>query len=271
MLKLLDRGAFCNMKLALEAVTVFSVLIGLGLVISLVKNIKRSGKFSNSDKIALLGIISALAIACITALFSSKVDTNHTATPGIMHIKAPLTLMSPAQESATDTPALIPTPVASAGAELYSISDWSKGMSGWSTIDSWKTVSSMLVNDGSSYDGWTIAPFTPTKADYAVEAQIQYIGMGRAQPWGDSGIDVRGGDKKGYLVGFSTFGNAQISDINSVNPIEKRSFNPGSDWHTYRAEAIGNKIRLLIDGTVIIDTTDNQYLDPGQVGLWSRA
>src|SRR5229473_1673486 len=276
MLKLLDRGAFCNMKLALEAVTVFSVLIGLGLVISLVKNIKRSGKFSNSDKIALLGIISALAIACITALFSSKVDTNHTATPGIMHIKAPLTLMSPAQESTTDAPTLIPTPVASAGAELYSISDWSKGMSGWSTVQGWKTVDNMLVNDGSVPNDfvWTIAPFTPFKADYAVEVQLQRVGKSSGEDYQSTGIVMRGGNNKGYLMEYNGEGSALIITMEHVfvnsYAIDKWPFEPGNDWHTYRAEVKGNKVRLLIDGTVIIDATDNQYLDPGQVGLWSK-
>lgn len=43
-----------------------------------------------------------------------------------------------------------------------------------------------------------------------------------------------------------------------------------SDWHTYRLEVQGNSIRVLLDGTVVIETSDNRYLSPGQVGLWSQ-
>ncbi len=161
----------------------------------------------------------------------------------------------------------IPTPVASVGAELYSISDWSKGMSGWSSVDGWKTVDNMLVNDGSSGFVWIIAPFTPFKADYAVEAQIQSIENSQDR-WKNAGIIVRGGDNIGYKVGFNTDGSAFISSFSDRNS-QTRPFNPKAEWHTYRAEAVGNHTRLLIDGTMIIDMTDNQYLNNGQVGLWS--
>jgi hypothetical protein len=43
-----------------------------------------------------------------------------------------------------------------------------------------------------------------------------------------------------------------------------------ADWHTYRILVQGNVIRVLLDGTLVIETTNNRYLSPGQVGVWSH-
>jgi hypothetical protein len=35
----------------------------------------------------------------------------------------------------------------------------------------------------------------------------------------------------------------------------------------YHAEVRANRLTLQIDGSTVLQTTDNSYLDPGQVGL----
>jgi hypothetical protein len=37
----------------------------------------------------------------------------------------------------------------------------------------------------------------------------------------------------------------------------------------YRVEVRANTLRLLVDGARMVDATDNRYLSPGRVGLWS--
>jgi hypothetical protein len=51
--------------------------------------------------------------------------------------------------------------------------------------------------------------------------------------------------------------------VSSVVP-----FNLDKNLHTYRMEVKGNTISFLIDGAKTVTTTDNQYLEPGEVGLW---
>jgi len=64
---------------------------------------------------------------------------------------------------------------------------------------------------------------------------------------------------------------ATIWDLGAEDRIRKgESFEPGGEWHTYRVEAKGNEIRLLVDGDVLAEVVDNKYLDGGQVRLWSN-
>jgi hypothetical protein len=53
------------------------------------------------------------------------------------------------------------------------------------------------------------------------------------------------------------------------SPVAKTPFDPGDDWHTYRAEVEGNTIRLFVDGTLLVEGIDNQYLERGRIGLFS--
>src|SRR5205085_814465 len=40
-------------------------------------------------------------------------------------------------------------------------------------------------------------------------------------------------------------------------------------WHIYRLEVGGNTLTFRIDGSVMVETTNNQFASGGQVGLWS--
>jgi hypothetical protein len=72
-----------------------------------------------------------------------------------------------------------------------------------------------------------------------------------------------------YQGGFE-FSDAEVGylDPSSVfAPVAHAQFDPGQVQHTYRLEFAGNHIKLLIDGNLMVNATDNQFLDPGQVGL----
>ncbi len=176
--------------------------------------------------------------------------------------------------------------------------NWSGGLNGWSGSSDWKTVNGMLINDGTARthetNGTTLpifAPYRPHSANYAVEAEMQFVSMG------DQGsedcknpviaIAVRANNQDGYLGGMDfplggcVGGNmAAIWNMNDIithsryptgAALVSQNFSPGTDYHVYRIEARGNNIRLLIDGNVIATLTDNRYLSPGQIGLLADA
>jgi len=176
-----------------------------------------------------------------------------------------LALGSAAGPVTTPTPSPAPAP----GTILYQ-ADWSSGLNGWPGAFGWKVLNGMLLNDGSNNDSlnWIAAPYEPGAfdiADYAVEAEIQLIGL----PCGSFGIVVR----EGYWAGFHTCtgGNYAAAKITpkSGQAIAERDYPASQSWHTYHVEVKGNTLRLLIDGVVILEALDNRYLSGGTVGLWS--
>ena len=146
----------------------------------------------------------------------------------------------------------------------------------------------MLVNDGTnefqtSKSSWIAAPYNPKDiADYAVEAEIQWVrDAGTVIGFG---IVVRSEDQGRYWVGYSPYpcpngrcdryaligaGDHFYSAVSGTNLIAKTNFEPGTGWHSYRVEVQGTSIRLLVDGALLLETTDSRYLSGGQVGLWS--
>jgi len=134
----------------------------------------------------------------------------------------------------------------------------------------------MLVNDGSDdaySSNWISAPYHPGDADisnYAVEAEIQVV------QWPDfshSGFGVV--LRSGYQAGICNWGWGVSSDgvIKEVGEacweaLQKFDFEPGTDWHVYRAEITSNTVRLLIDGVPYVEVADNRHLAGGSVGLW---
>jgi len=182
------------------------------------------------------------------------------------------------------------------GEVLYQ-ADWSHGLDGWSGVGGWKTLNGQLINDGSNthYNVWTRAPYRPGNiSDYAVEADIQVVSV--ANPQFDSfGILVRGGESTSASTSASASASSQAAGYRAgidgetgyvggplvvaritrpgpygPEPIAKARFNPRKSWHSYRVEADGNKLKLLIDGALIAEGLDNTYLSGGQVGLWSN-
>lgn len=172
----------------------------------------------------------------------------------------------------TATPTTLQTSVTQTasppGSPILYQADWSTGLNGWFGSQDWKTLDGMLINDGTHNGiGLSItAPYTPNTDDYAVEAEIQVI-----RPIGCSsfGIVARADRKEtGYQTGinYCEFHGAAFYYMPELG---YKEFEPGTDWHTYRLEVKGNTIKFLIDGALVLKTSDNRYLSGGQVGLWN--
>ncbi len=178
----------------------------------------------------------------------------------------------------TDLEDLSESPTTPSGV-LYQ-ADASTGFDDWSNAGGWVTVSGMLVNDGSSDKPiFTAAPIEVPGSDYAIEVEIQWARDGET-----FGVVARGEDDGGYWAGFGDVncydfwelalwaGPANLGGgcgLDASNIISKSDVKLDTDWHTYRIEVQGNIIRVFLDGTKILDTTDNRSLTSGQVGVWS--
>ena len=189
-----------------------------------------------------------------------------TSTPTPTLTTTPTPTSTPSRTSiATVTPT--PTP-AQTGDVLYQ-ADWSSGLNGWAGSSDWKTVSGMLVNDGTSYTSIILAPYKPGNlSDYAIEAQIQLVrfsqqcnrGIGLAVR-----VDTGGG---GYLAGVDAACNSTV-DIRTQNQVlVSKNYELDTEVHLYRVEVKANTIKLFMDGTLVLETMDNRFLSGGQVGLY---
>lgn len=168
------------------------------------------------------------------------------------------------------TPHLVPKTEAVV-CQSSSTDNWS----GWSLGSGWKQLGGMLLNDGSNgdYNGrpTLVAPRScqPTTMDYAVEAKIQVVQF--SDNYSGFGINVRGAPSSPHEPGYSTYidssSGANISVVGG-DILKSASFNPGTDFHVYRAEVKGNTITFLIDGTAVLSVVDNRFITAGEVGLW---
>ena len=178
----------------------------------------------------------------------------------------------PQAEASTQGSTGTSTSATAAGTVLYQ-ADTSGGLADWSGAGGWQSVSGLLVNDGSSHTAvFSGAPFQIPVPDYAVEVEMQYVRGGNS-----FGIVARGGDSAGYWAGFGDCYDDAIRIWSGPPPhsyycdraFAKTRMELDSEWHTYRLEVQGNSIRVLLDDTPVIETTDNLYLSAGQVGVWS--
>lgn len=214
--------------------------------------------------IASLTTAQSDAQATITVLSTAVADVR--ATENAVPTATP-------EPTVTPTPEPTATPEPQAGDVLYETGE--EGFQGWPVSQDWKTVDSVLVNDGTifDYDRWIKAPFAPSNVNnYAVEAEIQLV---NAEGTG-FGIVARAAENAGYRIGVRVGccpRAAVIADsgnrFNYGQDIASTEFQPGNEWHTYRVEVQGNTVRLLIDGNVMTEATVNQFLTGGEVGLFS--
>lgn len=156
--------------------------------------------------------------------------------------------------------AAIPKP----GTVLYQ-ADWSSGRAGWSGSNDWKVVNGLLINDGSFGNGnaysRVLAPFQSPVADYAVEAEIQVVTQGNSR-----GIITRDDGTNRYYAG-SDRGN-YVAMHDGSNNIGTTAYRTDGGWHTYRLEAKGNSLKLYVDGSLMIEGTDNRFLSGARMGLY---
>ena len=148
---------------------------------------------------------------------------------------------------------------------------------GWPLRSGWKQLNGLLLNDGSNggYNGrpTLVAPIScqPKTIDYAVEAKIQVVTF--SDNYSGFGINVRGVPSSPNEPGYSTYIDASSENGANISVVggdvlKTAPFNPGTNFHAYRAEVKGNTITFLIDGAVVLSVVDNRYLSAGEVGLW---
>jgi len=187
--------------------------------------------------------------------------------------------------SPTTAPGLSPTPGVSpsTGSSASYRADWASGMDGWVGVTEWKAIPGMLISDGtarfqpgSAGQGSDLVqpPARPAVADYAVTARIQIVDPSQNGCYVDiqlrSQIEGQGRDRHGYAVGFAQGMGGFIGRFFpyfGFTPIKQTSFSPAGDWHDYRAEVQQNQLTLKIDGSTVLQATDNSYLEAGSVGL----
>jgi hypothetical protein len=221
---------------------------------------------------AVGGVVYAQSAPCIAVACSY-----------IPLVQRPVGTVWPTPTIHVNTPTPTSTPVPAQPGDVLYQADWSSGLNGWLGAGDWKTVGGMLVNDGSGYDSQIFAPYQPGLAhndNYAIEAEIQLVRYtdttfsSRASFSILARVDT---NKQGYQIGacaafgfFScgTYTYNLFASNGSVN-IADAEFNPGTEWHTYRAEMVNNTIKVLLDGNVVLQTTDNIFLSGGRVGLSS--
>jgi hypothetical protein len=182
-------------------------------------------------------------------------------------------------------------PVTPAGATsnvLYRAS-WTHGVGRWTPAGGTWTVSGAALNYSGSAGAVIVAPYHAPAAAYAIEARIQMVA------WKDSGVSenkgfgilVRAkkavdptGETAGLLAGVGrgfmgcdgVFSQAVFAtadtDLTSLKT-KNAAFRPGPGWHSYRVEARGRSLTLVIDGKVRNSLTTSKYADGNRFGLFS--
>ncbi|HEU5382430.1 MAG TPA: protein kinase [Ktedonobacteraceae bacterium] len=215
-------------------------------------------------------------------------------TPGVTPTTVPdatATATVLANPSPTNTPVSNGTPPPT-GQILYQ-ANWSQSLDGWLGSSQWKQVNNgELGSDGSS-DGssptnsfiiWS--PAHLSVANYKIVAQIQFVRSSNGRGQFELGIIARGdGQQSGYEAGQIAGGicddndqEAIISRINDaksrpevnclgVNKLVGQNYPVDTNFHTYEFDVTGNSLTLYIDSRLITQTTDNSFIDAGQVGL----
>jgi hypothetical protein len=148
-------------------------------------------------------------------------------------------------------------------------SNWSGGLDGWTGTGDWSSSGGALLDDGTNYNASVTSSCRPSSANYAVQVGIA---VSQTPCCGSFGIHVRtneGGDG-GYGVGYS-YEDGALEIWNGTTSLASAPYDPGSGQHTYRVQVTGNSIQFYVDGGLALQATDNQYLDPGRIGLWSNS
>ena len=234
----------------------------------------------------------------VTSFTSSKAQGSHTptATPKTMipatftpsstptatiaPTPSPTTVPTPSPTTVptpSPTTVQVPTPTPVPLGPLWYQANWSTGMNGWNGSSQWKTLQGMLINDAGG--GSILAPYNPSSADYAIQAQIMLI----SQPasYTDFGLVVRyivGNnqpyeDYEGLFSGENPMdasikyvqdaggGDEYLTNINDV------PYNMDNQWHTYLMIVNGNQIKLYIDNYLSLSAVDNRIATSGRVGI----
>jgi hypothetical protein len=182
-----------------------------------------------------------------------------------------LALMLLASTFATTVSAQNATPAASPVAEtvLYEAAD-ERAFGEWEMTRGWSVQDGMLIHNERINRSTILAPASLGTADYAIELEAW------ASDWnsyfGAFGVTVRAGTEfeisgsVGPREGVAVWiGNEEVEWDKELLAF------PDSGWLTLRLEVEGTSIRLLLNGSVAIDMTDDRIAnaEPGQAAIWS--
>ncbi len=216
-------------------------------------------------------VVLATQVVDLEATINAEPTATATPTPTATSTLEPTATPTPVP---TTTPTFTPTPLPEAGDVLYEATGVQ--LKDWPVTGDWKYAAKMLVSAGTNREAseWLPAPVDLGElSDYALEADVQFV---RDAARNDAfGLVVRAGSDGAYWVGINTDcrprcrARIDAGDSTLSNRLATEVYDPGTDWHTYRVEAQGNVIRLLIDGALVLEAVDNQFLAGEQVGLFS--
>jgi hypothetical protein len=153
---------------------------------------------------------------------------------------------------------------------------------------SWSATADALVNPGSSAvaEPWLVLSAVPS-TDFAVEAEIRVTGRLESVCDQSFGL-VAGSPGANQVFGgglifpcASDTPRARLTDVSvwengyNADPVlAEETFDPGSEWHTYRFELRGDDVRLLVDGADVVSGTVGAPVDASsgdaQAGLWAQ-
>jgi hypothetical protein len=223
--------------------------------------------------------VAAAAPVIFTATATPSPAPRPSPTPRRLLLPERTATLSPTSApTRTSTPAPTATPMPLFSASRDDLADW--------TGPGWTYADGILANDGTGIANrpWLAAPFVPPDGPYAVEARIRVRGLASGvceQSFGvvagGSGGIVWGG---GVVFGCDGAAHARVTDVTDVTDgynrdrvLETAAFDPGDDWHIYRLEVDGNRLRLLVDDRLVLEASDDESVqdgEPGVVGLWSQ-
>lgn len=230
---------------------------------------KQSKTLSEPIKIAIISAAATLIAAIIGGIFlliSTHVaggSPQPTPTSTISHTSTPIETFT-----STPSPCLVKC-------VLYH-ADWSQGLDGWmGDSQEWSVNSDgILVSNGNYQNNkFLIAPYQPKTANYAVEAQIQFLKPGI--PSADSplfGVRLRGGeyeDTNGYdFYIFNDTARIRVALDPDAHVLAKKPYHLDTSWHTYRFEANNDTLTGYIDNVQVLLASDFNHTQSGSVGLF---
>lgn len=263
------------------------------------EKVKAKGFFHRKRWTFIFAGASIVAIAAlILALMSRSAASTNPTSPSS---SSPRSSSSSAAPGGAST-AAAPTQAPPASRRILCQYDATHSFSNWNNSPEWKRLSNGTLGSAGTDNGEGSNNFmawsgchTLSTSNYAVEAQIQYVGS--ADPDSVSkngmfefGIILRGnGGTSGYEVGvgkdrcndspIAMISLIQKAQVGSVAPCysgapvplsgsgSSQHYNVDTNFHTYRAAITNNTITLSIDGHQLLQTSNNTFANAGQVGL----
>jgi len=189
------------------------------------------------------------------------------------------TQVSQPKTSATAQVQVSPTLSGPKGTVLYQ-ANWSHGLGGWQGPKAWTVDGGQLVTNSLTTTS-IVVPYRPVVANYAIETRVQFA---RVLVNIHNGFIVYANDepgKDGYQAqvyqlalrgaGMAPPGYIDIATDKLIGTtFEQHDYQPGTVWHTYRIEVVGDQATLFVDGTQSSRSiTQEDAISNGPFGLSS--